>query len=69
MNFRITYKDLFNSVLFSANNITSKQFNFKAQMILVSPQQAIIMYLGILERSGENDPVRLFQYYYFLYFF
>lgn len=38
-------------------------------MILVSPQQAIIMYLGILERSGENDPVRLFQYYYFLYFF
>lgn len=27
-------------------------------MILVSPQQAIIMYLGILERCGGNDSMR-----------
>lgn len=29
MNFRITYKDLFNSVLHSENNISSNLKNFK----------------------------------------
>lgn len=61
MNFRVTYTDLFNSALFSVNRITSKQINFKTEMILMSSQHAIIICIGILERIRNNDSMRVFS--------